>query len=395
MNPDEIKKDFPILQENSGLAYLDNAATSQKPERVIKRIEKFYEEENSNVGRGLYDLASEATQNYSQARKTVADFIGAASSKEIVFVRNTSEAINLVANSLEIDGDIVIPEMAHHSNQLPWRKKAEEKDLEIKWIPTGDAKLDLEAAEEIIDEDTAVVSVSHVSNVFGVENPVEELAEIAHENDAYILVDGAQSVPRMPVDVRELDVDFLAFSGHKMLGPTGIGALYGKQELLEEMEPYQVGGGMIRTVKKDRIEWEELPEKFEAGTPNIAGALGLEAAIEYLEEIGLKNIQEHEQKLAQKIIEGLEEIEGVEVHTPKDEAPSVVSFTMENAHPHDIAEILGRNDVAIRAGHHCAQPQMEELGIDGTARASPYLYNTEEDVEKFLEAVRKVKQVFG
>jgi cysteine desulfurase/selenocysteine lyase len=393
MDINKIREDFPIFQE-SELAYLDNAATSQKPEKVINRLKNFYEEENSNVGRGLYDLASETTQNYESARKTVADFVGATSSSEIVFVRNTSEAINLVAESLDIDGDIVIPEMAHHSNQLPWRRKAEREDLEVKWIPTEKGKLDLEAAREIIDEDTAIVSVSHVSNVFGYVNPIKQLAEIAHQYDAYILVDGAQSVPRMPVKVQELDVDFLAFSGHKMLGPTGIGALYGRKELLEEMDPYQVGGGMIRTVKKDSVEWEELPHKFEAGTPNIAGALGLEAAIEYLEEVGLEEINQHERELARQIMEVLGQMEGVDLVSPEDEEVSVVSFEMENAHPHDIAEILSQNDVAIRAGHHCAQPQMEELGISGTARVSPYMYNTERDVEKFLEAIREVKEVF-
>lgn len=394
MDVNQIKEDFPIVQRKE-LAYLDNAATSQKPKKVINRLERFYEKENSNVGRGLYDLASETTQNYESARKTVADFVGSTSSSEIVFVRNTSEAINLVADSLDIDGDIVIPEMAHHSNQLPWRKKAERDKLELKWIPTKKGKLDLEAAKEIIDEDTAMVSVSHVSNVFGCLNPVKQLAEIAHENDAYILVDGAQSVPRMPVNVQELDVDFLAFSGHKMLAPTGIGALYGRKELLEEMEPYQVGGGMIRSVKKDSIEWEEIPHKFEAGTPNIAGALGLEAAIEYLEEVGLEEIYQHEKKLARQIMEGLEQIGGVDLVSPEDEDVSVISFTIEEAHPHDIAEILNQNNVAIRAGHHCAQPQMEELEISGTARVSPYLYNTEEDVEKFLEAIKEVKVVFG
>lgn len=394
MDPEKIREDFPIFQD-SDLAYLDNAATAQKPEKVINRVKKFYETENANVGRGLYDLASETTQNYESARKTVADFVGAASSSEIVFVRNTSEAINLVAESLDIEGNIVLPEMAHHSNQLPWRKKAEREGLDVKWIPTNKGKLDLEAAKEIIDEDTGVVSVSHVSNVFGCVNPIKDLAEIAHENDAYIIVDGAQSVPRMPVDVQELGVDFLAFSGHKMLGPTGIGALYGRKELLEDMTPYQVGGGMIRTVKKEEIEWEELPAKFEAGTPNIAGAIGLEAAIEYLEEIGLEEVQRHEKKLARQIIDGLKEIDGVELVSPEQDGVSVVSFTMEDAHPHDIAEILNQNNVAIRAGHHCAQPQMEELDISGTARASPYLYNTEEDVEKFLEAVREVKEVFS
>lgn len=393
MDPIKIREDFPIFQE-SDLVYLDNAATSQKPRQVIERIKDFYSGENSNVGRGLYDLASQTTQNYEAARKTVSDFIGAKSAEEVVFVRNTSEAINLVAQSIDIDGDIVVPEMAHHSNQLPWRKKAEAENLELKWIPTKDGVVDLEAAKEIIDEDTAIVSVSHVSNVFGCVNPVEELVEIAHENNAYILIDGAQSVPRMSVNVTDIDADFLTFSGHKILAPTGIGVLYGRKKLLEKMEPYQVGGGMIRSVRKENIEWERPPQKFEAGTPNIAGAIGLAAAIEYIEEIGLEEIREHEKKLAGKIIEKLKQIEGVNVVSPEDKEPVVVSFTMENAHPHDIAEILNQKNVAIRAGNHCAQPQMEEMGLSGTARVSPYLYNTEEDVEKFIEAVQEVREVF-
>ncbi len=391
--PSEVKKDFPVFRRNQDLAYLDNAATTQKPEAVIQRISKFYEEENSNVGRGLYNLASTATQEYQDARRTVADFIGASSS-ETVFVRNASEAANLVASSLELDGKIVVPEMAHHSEQLPWRKKAEEGDLEIEYIPTKDFRLDMEAAKEIIDEETALVSVSQISNVFGCENPVKELTELAHENDAYIFVDGAQSVPRMPVDVKELDVDFLTFSGHKMLGPTGIGVLYGRKELLEEMDPYQVGGGMIRTVKKDETRWEEVPEKFEAGTPNIVGAVGLAEAVNYLEEIGMENIYQHDREISRKIREELSEIEGVKLYIPEDKDTCLVSFTVENAHPHDIAEILNQNGVAVRAGHHCAQPQMEKMNISGTVRASPYIYNTEEDVEKLVEGIEEVKEVF-
>ena len=393
MDVNKIRDDFPIF-EASDLVYLDNAATSQKPSQVIKRIEKYYKEENSNVGRGLYDLASETTQNYSSARNNVKEFIGANSSDEIVFVRNTSEGINMVAESLEIEGDIVIPEMAHHSNQLPWRRKAKNENLKMKWIPTENGKLDLEAAENIIDEETSVVSVSHISNVFGCLNPVEELAEIAHENDAYILVDGAQSVPRMPVDVTKINADFMVFSGHKMLGPTGIGVVYGRKGLLEKMSPYQVGGGMIRSVRKHEITWEQLPEKFEAGTPNIAGTMGLEAAIEYLKDVGMEKVYRHEKKMCNKIIEEFKGNEGLDLISPQNEEVSVISFTMEYAHPHDIAEILNQDNIAIRAGNHCAQPQMEKLDINGTARVSPYLYNTKEDVEKLLESVKKVKEVF-
>lgn len=392
--PKVLKRNFPVLQEKvdgQEIVYLDNAATSQKPQQVIDRIKKFYEEENSNTGRGLYELANRSTQAYKDARVTVADFIGA-DTDELIFVRNTTEAVNLLANSLNVEGDIVIADMAHHSEQLPWRENY--SDDGIKFIPTTeDYKLDIEAAEEIIDEDTGLVSVPHISNVFGCENDVERLAEIAHENDAYIVVDGAQSVPNTPVDVKELGVDFLTFSGHKMLGPTGIGGLYGRRELLEEMDPYQVGGGMIRSVEKDEIKYGKPPEKFEAGTPNIAGAVGLAEAVRYLEKVGMSDIREHEKELSKKIIEGLESVEGVKVLAPED--ASLVSFTTEIAHPHDVAEILNQQGIAVRAGHHCAQPQMESIGITGgTVRASPYIYNTEEDVERLIEGVKKVREVF-
>ncbi len=397
LDASQLKKDFPALQQQingSRLVYLDNAATTQKPRQVIDRVSRFYEEENANVGRSLHELARRSTDAFEDARRRVQQFINASSPDEIVFTQNTTDAMNAVASSLDIDGKIVVPEMAHHSNQLPWRRKAEQEGLEFEFIPTTESyELDMEAAREIIDEDTSVVSVSHVSNIFGCINPVKELAELAHENDAYIVVDGAQSVPRMPVDVRELDVDFLAFSGHKMLGPAGSGVLYGRKEILEDMAPYQVGGGMIRSVKKDSVEWEELPEKLQAGTPDVAAAVGLAAAIDYIEEVGREDIHKHECELVEKMISGLEEINGVKVYAPDETV--LVSFTMEDAHPHDISEILNQEGVAIRAGHHCAQPQMESLGITGTARASPYLYNTEEDVEKFLEAVRKVKEVFS
>lgn len=391
MNPEKIKEDFPVFQEREGLVYLDNAATSQKPRQVIDRIERFYEEENANVGRGLHDLANEANKAYREARSKVADFIGARSS-ETVFVRNTTEAENLLANSLEIDGEVVLSEMAHHSEQLPWRRKAEEEGLELSYIETEEGKISLEDAKEKITEETSVVAISHVSNVFGSENPVEEITEIAHENDALVILDGAQSVPHRPVDVKELGVDFMCFSGHKMLGPSGIGVLYGRKELLEQMDSYQVGGGMIRKVTDKEVEYEEVPEKFEAGTPNIAGAVGLGAAVDYLEEIGMESICKHDKQLAQKMIEGLHEIEGVDVLSP--EGANLVSFTTEFAHPHDVAEVLNQNNVAVRAGHHCAQPQMEKLGVTGTTRASPYLYNTQEDVEKFVEAVKEVREVF-
>ncbi|MFB6100785.1 MAG: aminotransferase class V-fold PLP-dependent enzyme [Candidatus Nanohalobium sp.] len=391
MNPRKIREDFPIFKQREDLVYLDNAATTQKSEKVIDAVKNFYEENNANVGRGLYDLAMDATEQYENARRKVADFIGA-SKDEIVFVRNATEAENLLAESLEFEGDIVLSEMAHHSEQLPWRRKAEEEGKDVKFLETEDGRISIESAEEKIGEETGLVAFSHVSNVFGAENPVEEIVDIAHENDALVVLDAAQSVPQIPVDVEELGVDFLCFSGHKMLGPSGIGVLYGRRELLEGMGPYQVGGGIINSVKKDSVEYADAPERFEAGTPNVAGAVGLAAAVGYLEDIRLEQIRKHDGKLAEKMIQGLKDMEGVEVLSP--EGANLVSFSAEFAHPHDVAEVLGQRGVAVRAGHHCAQPQMEELDVNGTTRASPYIYNTEEDVEEFLDAVREVGDVF-
>lgn len=392
MNPEKIRKDFPIFQERSELAYLDNAATSQKPEAVIEAVENFYRENNSNIGRGLYDLANDATQAYKKSRKKVANFVNA-DSDEIIFVRNTTEAENLLASSLDFEGDILISKMAHHSEQLPWRRKADNEGKSIDYLDTEQGRISVESAKENITENTGLVAISHISNVFGAENPVEEIVEIAHEKEALVVLDAAQSAPHRPLDAKHLGADFVAFSGHKMLGPSGTGVLYGKKKLLKDMRPYQVGGGMINSVEKDEVKYADAPEKFEAGTPNIAGAVGLAAAVEYLEGIGMEKVSEHSQKLAEKMIEGLEKIEGVDVISP--EGANLVSFTCEYAHPHDVAEVLNQHGVAVRAGHHCAQPQMVELDINGATRASPYIYNTEEDVEKFLEAVKEAVKTFN
>ena len=392
MDPRKIKEDFPIFQERENLVYLDNAATSQKPEKVIDSIQEFYRENNSNVGRGLYDLANDSTQEYKKARKTVARFINSKAS-EVVFVRNTTEAENLLAHSLEFEGDIVLSEMAHHSEQLPWRRKADQEGRKIKYLETRNGRISKESIREEIDEETGLVAVSHISNVFGAENPIEEIVEVAHENDALVVLDAAQSAPHKPIDVENLDVDFMCFSGHKMLGPSSIGVLYGKKDLLEDLKPYQVGGGMIKSVEKEDVSYEDVPQRFEAGTENVAGAVGLAKAIEYLEEVGLEEVYQHDKELAEKMIEGLNRIDGIEVLSPSD--ASLVSFTADWAHPHDIAEVLNQSGVAVRAGNHCAQPQMEELGITGTARASPYLYNTEEDVQKLVKAVKEAKKIFS
>lgn len=391
MDPEKIREDFPILQERPELVYLDNAATSQKPEKVIEAVKIFYEKNNSNVGRGLYDLAADATQEYESSREKIADFIGAGKD-EIIFVRNTTEAENLAAESLDFEGDLILSEMAHHSEQLPWRRKAREEGKSIGYLKTEDGKISLESVKEKISEETGLVAISHISNVFGAENPVEKITDIAHKNGALVIIDAAQSVPHQSINVKKMDVDFLCFSGHKMLGPSGTGVLYGRKNLLEEMEPYQVGGGMIKSVEKDSVEYADVPEKFEAGTPNVAGAVGLAAAVEYLEDIAMEKVSSHTKKLAEKMIEGLKDIDGVNVLSP--EEANLVSFTTEFAHPHDVSEVLNGEGVAVRAGHHCAQPQMEELGINGTVRASPYIYNTEEDVERFLEAVEKTQKIF-
>lgn len=392
MDAEKIRGDFPIFEENPELAYLDSAATSQKPEQVIDAVEKFYREENSNIGRGIYSLANRATQRYEDSRKKVAEFIGA-EKDEIVFVRNTTEAENLLAASLEFDGDIVLSKMAHHSEQLPWRRKAEEEDREVNYMESKNGKLSLESAREIIDEKTGLVAFSHISNVFGAVNPVEEIIEIAHENDALVVLDAAQSAPHMKLDVKDLKADFVCFSGHKMLAPSGSGVLYGSYRLLNEMKPYQVGGGMISSVGLEDVEYSEPPEKFEAGTPDVAGAVGLAAAIEYLESLEMREIRNHISKIAGQIREVVEEVEGFEAVSPQE--ANLVSFRSEDAHPHDVAEVLNDHGVAVRAGHHCAQPQMEEIDANGTVRASPYIYSTGKDVEKLRNGLEKVQDIFG
>lgn len=390
MKPQKIRKDFPIFQERPKLTYLDNAATSQKPEKVIKTIENFYRKNNSNIGRGLYPTATKTTQKYEEARKTTAEFIGA-EKEEIVLVRNTTEAQNLLSTSLELEGDIVLSQMAHHSEQLPWREH--QKDKEVKYLKTKNGKISLEDAKNKIDENTSLVAISHISNVFGAENPVETIIELAHQNNAYVILDCAQSAPHKKINVKELNADFITFSGHKMLGPTGTGILYGKKNLLEKLKPYQVGGGMVKSVKKESVKYENAPKKFEAGTPNIAGFIGLKAGIEYLQEIGMQEVYSHTKEISNKIRKELKTIDKVEMVSPKNS--TMTSFKIEDIHSHDIAEILGQNNIAVRAGHHCAQPQHEAMNLTGTTRASPYIYNTEEDIKKFVDGIKQVKKKFN
>ncbi|EGQ43476.1 MAG: selenocysteine lyase [Candidatus Nanosalina sp. J07AB43] len=392
MNPKKIRQDFPVFQNHPDLAYLDSAATSQKPEKVIKAVEKFYRRQNSNIGRGLYDLANSATQMYSKSREKVAEFIGA-EPEEVVFVRNTTEAENLLAYSYSFEGDIVLSKMAHHSEQLPWRRKSQKEDKDLRYIQTENGKLSLESARKVINKDTGLVAISHVSNVFGAENPVEEIIKLAHENNAVVMLDAAQSAPHMRLDVNNLNADFMCFSGHKILGPSGTGILYGRKELMEDMEPYQIGGGMVNSVEKDKVEYSSTPDKFEAGTPNVAGAAGMKAAIEYLESIGMSQIKKHTEKISEKIWDTVDQQEGFENISP--EGANIVSFRSEYAHPHDIAEVLNQYGVAVRAGQHCAQPQVREIDVNGTVRASTHVYNTEEDVEKLEKGLEEVRNLFG
>ncbi|WHY97281.1 cysteine desulfurase [Peribacillus simplex] len=406
MNPYEIRKLFPILdQEVNGqpLVYLDSAATSQKPAAVIEAIEQYYRGYNSNVHRGVHTLGTKATDAYEGAREKVRKFINASSTEEIIFTRGTTTSLNTVARSygganIKEGDEIVISYMEHHSNIIPWQQLAKEKGAVLKYIPLQeDCTISLDDVRATITDATKIVSIMQVSNVLGVINPVKEIAKIAHEHGAVMIVDGAQSTPHLKVDVRDLDCDFFAFSGHKMVGPTGIGVLYGKKELLEKMEPIEFGGEMIDFVGLHESTWKELPWKFEGGTPIIAGAIGLGAAIDFLEEIGLDNIERHEHKLAAYAMEKMSAVEGLTIFGPKDaeKRAGVITFNINDVHPHDVATVLDADGIAVRAGHHCAQPLMKWLDVSSTARASFYLYNTEEDIDKLVSGLVKTKEYFS
>lgn len=403
MDVKEIRKQFPILHQqvnNKPLVYLDNAATSQKPLSVIEAIDDYYRRYNSNVHRGVHTLGTMATDAYEGAREKVKKFINARSTEEIIFVRGTTTALNTVAASYGLanvsEGDeIVITPMEHHSNIIPWQQVAKAKKAVLKYIPLQkDGTIDLKDVEATVTDKTKIVAVMHVSNVLGTINPVKEIAKIAHKYGAVMVVDGAQSAPHMKIDVQDLDCDFYAFSGHKMTGPTGIGVLYGKKELLEKMEPVEFGGEMIDFVDLYESTWKELPWKFEGGTPIIAGAIGLGAAIDFLESIGMENIEAHEKALAQYALERLQEVDGITVYGPKERA-GVVTFNLSDIHPHDVATVLDAEGIAVRAGHHCAQPLMKWLNVTATARASFYLYNTKEEVDALVKALIKTKEYFG
>lgn len=400
-----IRKDFSILfQEvnDEPLVYLDNAATTQKPTQVLDVLRHYYEHDNANVHRGVHTLAERATKDYEDSREKVRAFINAKETAEVLFTRGTTTGLNWLARSygdafIKEGDEIVISYMEHHSNIIPWQQLAERKGATLRYVPlTAEGFLDSTAVKEIINEKTAIVSLAYVSNVLGVINPIKELTELAHANNAVMIVDGAQAAPHMTVDVQELDADFFAFSGHKMCGPTGIGVLYGKRQWLEQMEPVEFGGEMIDFVNLYKSTWKELPWKFEAGTPNIAGAIALGAAIDYLNEIGMENIHHYEQELVAYVLPKLQAIGGVTVYGPQDpeQHTGVIAFNLEGIHPHDVATALDMEGVAVRAGHHCAQPLMNYLNLPATARASFYFYNTKEDADRLIEAIQATKEFF-
>ena len=406
LNVSRIRQDFPILEREVRpgvkVVYLDSTATSQKPLSVINAMDDFYRHSNANIHRGVHVLAEEATALYEQAREKIAKFINAPSARQVIYTRNTTESINLVAYTwaranLKSGDLVVLTEMEHHSNLVPWQMLAAERGIQLEFIPvTKDGLLDLETYGALLKRSPKLVSFTHMSNVLGTINPAAEIIRLAHAAGASTIVDGAQSVPHLGVDVQALDADFYAFSAHKMCGPTGIGVLYGRESLLEAMPPFLGGGDMIKEVKLRSFRPNTLPYKFEAGTPAIAEAVGFGAAVDYLTAIGMKNISDHEHEITEYALERLEEIPGVKVFGPSaDKKGGVASFTFEGVHPHDVAQILDRDGVAVRAGHHCAQPLHEKFGIPATTRASFYLYSTRAEVDKLVEGIYNVRKVFG
>ena len=405
LDVERIRADFPILErefDGEQLIYLDNAATSQTPEPVVETIADYYRTTNANVHRGLHQLSHEASIAYEEAHDRVAAFIGAEGRKEVVFTKNTTESMNLVAyawglNELGPGDEVVLTEMEHHAALVTWQQIAKRTGAEVKYIEVDeDGYLDMDHARELIGPDTAMVSVVHISNTLGTVNPVADLADLAHDHDAYMFVDGAQSAPTRPVDVQDIDADFFAFSGHKMCGPTGIGVLYGKEHILDEMEPYLYGGEMIRKVTFDSSTWNELPWKFEAGTPVIAQGIALAEACDYLDDIGMERVRRHEEALAEYTYDRLAEFEDIEVYGPPgDDRGGLVAFNLGAVHAHDTSEILNEFAVAVRAGDHCTQPLHDKLGTPASARASFYIYNTREEVNALIDALGETRDLFA
>jgi cysteine desulfurase/selenocysteine lyase len=402
---EEIRKDFPILKRmvnDKPLVYLDNAATSQKPQQVIDALNQYYTFDNANIHRGLYFLSELATDQYETARLKVKEFINALSASEIIFVRGATEAINLVASTLcrakifKTGDEVIVSHMEHHANIVPWQLISDRKRINLKVIPiTDDGELDIEVFQSMINDKTKLISVVHISNTLGTINPVKKIIEIAHSRGVPVLIDGAQSIPHLKVDVQELDADFYVFSGHKVFGPTGIGVLYGKTEYLEIMPPYQGGGSMIRTVTFEKTTFDDLPGKFEAGTPNIAGAIGLGAAIDYLSQFDRNGLTLYEDSLLKYATEQLFQIDGLRIIGNAKEKASVISFVIDGIHPYDIGTIIDTDGIAIRTGHHCTQPIMQRYNLSATARASFSIYNTIEEVDKLVRGLLKVKKIFS
>jgi len=406
LDVERVREDFPILQrefDGEQLVYLDNGATTQTPDPVVDAIADYYRTSNANVHRGIHQLSQEASEAYEEAHDTVAEFVGADGREEMVFTKNTTEAENLVAyawglRELGPGDEIVLSQMEHHASLVTWQQIGERTGADVKYIPvTDEGYLDVDAAAELITDDTEMVSVLHVSNTLGTVNPVADLADLAHDHDAYIFVDGAQAVPNQPVDVKAIDADFYAFSGHKMLGPTGIGGLYGKAHLLDEMEPFQYGGGMIRKVSFEETTWHDVPWKFEAGTPVIAQGVGLAAAVEYLEDLGMENVRRHEERLAGYALDRMSEFDDLDIYGPTraEDRGGLVSFNLDGVHAHDLTSILNDDAVAIRAGDHCTQPLHDELGVAASARASFYVYNTTDEIDALLEGVDSARELFA
>ncbi|MCD3444057.1 cysteine desulfurase [Streptococcus equi subsp. zooepidemicus] len=403
-DPNQIKADFKLLDQcvnDEALVYLDNAATTQKPQAVLETLQAYYQKDNANVHRGVHTLSERATRQYEASRQKVADFIGAKSSKEVIFTRGTTTSLNWVGKFaeqvLKPGDEVLISIMEHHANILPWQQVCQKTGARLVYAYLKKGKLDMNDLQSKLGASTKFVSIAHVSNVLGCVNPIQEIARLAHAQGAYLVIDAAQSVPYMTVDVQDLDCDFLAFSGHKLLGPTGIGVLYGKEALLNQMNPVEFGGEMIDFVYEQEATWKPLPWKLEAGTPHIAGAIGLGAAISYLEAIGMDQVHAHEADLVAYTLPRLQAIAGLTVYGPEraDERSGVLAFNIDGLHPHDLATALDYEGVAVRAGHHCAQPLHKYLGLHSTVRASFYLYNTREDCDRLIEAILKAKEFFN
>lgn len=398
----DYKKDFPLLMQDP-VVYIDNAATTQRPQCVIDAVEQFYTKHNANPLRGIYELSAAATEDYESARDAVRDFIGASSSREIIFTRNTTESINLVAYSYGLSNvhagdEVLVSIMEHHSDLLPWQMVCRQTGAKLKFIECDrDGSIDLDKVRELMTDRTKIVAVTQLSNVLGRVNPIREIAKLAHEKNAVILVDGAQSTPHIPVDVKELDADFFAFSGHKLYGPMGIGVLYGREHLLDEMPPFLSGGEMIESVTRESAVYADLPHRFEAGTVNASGAVGLKAAIEYVNGIGFDTIQKLESEITAYTFERMKNIEGINMIGSQNAADhgGIITFTVDDVHPHDVSEILSSDGIAVRAGHHCAQPLLKHLGCRSTVRASFSFYNTKEDADKFLSSLAAVRERMG